>query len=72
MNAIIMIEEFTSGAGFEDFRSNPMAVAAVERKLQVISEAGSGSGAKPNDAARISHGAISGASETSFAMHTNE
>jgi uncharacterized protein with HEPN domain len=38
-DAIIMIEEFTSGADFEDFRSNPMAVAAVERKLQVISEA---------------------------------
>lgn len=27
------------GMDFEAFRSNPMAVAAVERKLQVISEA---------------------------------
>lgn len=34
-----MIEQFTSGMDFEAFRSNPMAVAAVERKLQVISEA---------------------------------
>jgi uncharacterized protein with HEPN domain len=34
-----MIEEFTSGMDFEEFRSNPMAVAAVERKLQIVSEA---------------------------------
>lgn len=34
-----MIEQFTSGMDFEAFRSNPMAVAAVERKLQIVSEA---------------------------------
>jgi uncharacterized protein with HEPN domain len=34
-----MIEEFTSGMNVEVFRSSPMAVAAVERKLQIISEA---------------------------------
>jgi len=34
-----MIEEFTAGMDFEAFRSHPMAVAAVERKLQIISEA---------------------------------
>lgn len=34
-----MIDQFISGMDFEAFRSNPMAVAAVERKLQVISEA---------------------------------
>jgi uncharacterized protein with HEPN domain len=34
-----MIDHFTSGMDFEAFRSNPMAVAAVERKLQIISEA---------------------------------
>ncbi len=34
-----MIEQFTFGMDFEAFRSNPMAVAAVERKLQIISEA---------------------------------
>ena len=34
-----MIDQFTSGMDFEAFRSNPMAVAAVERKLQIISEA---------------------------------
>jgi uncharacterized protein with HEPN domain len=34
-----MVEQFTLGMDFEAFRSNPMAVAAVERKLQIISEA---------------------------------
>jgi len=34
-----MIEQFTSGMDFEGFRTNPMAVAAVERKLLIISEA---------------------------------
>ena len=34
-----MIDQFTSGMDFEAFRSNSMAVAAVERKLQIISEA---------------------------------
>ena len=34
-----MIEQFTAGMSFDLFRSSPMAVAAVERKLQVISEA---------------------------------
>jgi uncharacterized protein with HEPN domain len=38
-DAIGMIETFTAGMDFEAFQSNPMAVAAVERKLQVISEA---------------------------------
>jgi uncharacterized protein with HEPN domain len=39
LDAIGMIEQFTVGMDFEAFRSNPMAVAAVERKLQIISEA---------------------------------
>jgi uncharacterized protein with HEPN domain len=34
-----MIEEFTNGMDFETFRSDPMAVAAVERKLLTIGEA---------------------------------
>ena len=34
-----MIEQFTSGMSFEDFRTKPMVVAAVERKIQIISEA---------------------------------
>jgi uncharacterized protein with HEPN domain len=38
-DAIAMIEQFTAGMDIEDFRSNPMAVAAVERKLQIVSEA---------------------------------
>ena len=39
LNAIAMIEQFTSDMDFPAFRSDPMAVAAVERKLQIISEA---------------------------------
>ena len=39
VDGIAMIEQFTSGMDFEAFRSDPMAVAAVERKLQIISEA---------------------------------
>jgi uncharacterized protein with HEPN domain len=34
-----MIEQFTMGMSFEDFRADPKTVAAVERKLQTISEA---------------------------------
>ena len=39
LEAVGMIEQFTAGMDFEAFRSNPMAVAAVERKLQIVSEA---------------------------------
>jgi uncharacterized protein with HEPN domain len=39
LDSIAMIERFTDGMDFEAFRSNPMARAAVERKLQIISEA---------------------------------
>jgi uncharacterized protein with HEPN domain len=48
-----MIEEFVGALDFEEFCSNPMAVAAVERKLQVISEAASRLGA---DAERLYSG----------------
>ncbi|MDE3165486.1 MAG: DUF86 domain-containing protein, partial [Acidobacteriota bacterium] len=34
-----MIEAFTSGMDFEGFRQDPKTVAAVERKLLIISEA---------------------------------
>lgn len=40
IEAIGAIEEFTRGMDFEAFRSDPKTVAAVERKLQTISEAG--------------------------------
>ncbi len=40
LDAIRMIREFTAGMDFEAFQSNPMAVAAVERKLLIIAEAG--------------------------------
>lgn len=39
LDAIQMIGQFTSGMDFEAFRSDPMVIAAVERKLQIISEA---------------------------------
>jgi uncharacterized protein with HEPN domain len=38
-DAIGMIERFTEGMDFEAFREDPKTVAAVERKLLVISEA---------------------------------
>lgn len=38
-NAISLIEEFTSGMNFDRFRQDPRTIAAVERKLLVISEA---------------------------------
>jgi uncharacterized protein with HEPN domain len=39
VDAIAMIEHFTSGMDFKSFREDPKTVAAVERKLLVISEA---------------------------------
>ncbi len=38
-DAIEMIEQFTVGMSFEEFRSDPKTIAAVERKLRAISEA---------------------------------
>jgi uncharacterized protein with HEPN domain len=38
-DAIAAIEEFTKDLDFDTFRTDPKAIAAVERKLQVISEA---------------------------------
>jgi uncharacterized protein with HEPN domain len=40
LGAIEMIEEFTARMDFEGFRSSHIAVAAVERKLLLIAEAG--------------------------------
>jgi len=39
VDAIARIEEFTFGMDFEAFRLNPMLIAAIERKLPIISEA---------------------------------
>jgi len=39
LDAIILIERFTTGMDFRRFREDPKTVAAVERKLLVISEA---------------------------------
>jgi uncharacterized protein with HEPN domain len=38
-DAIDNINQFTAGMDFEAFRENPKTIAAVERKLLVISEA---------------------------------
>lgn len=38
-NAIAMIEKFTYGMDFDQFRADPKTVAAVERMLLIISEA---------------------------------
>ena len=38
-DAITLIEQFTLGMDLEAFREDPKTVAAVERKLQIISEA---------------------------------
>lgn len=38
-DAIGMIESFTAGMDFDAFREDPKTVSAVERKLQIISEA---------------------------------
>ena len=39
VDAICLIEEFTSGIDFDGFREDLRTIAAVERKLLVISEA---------------------------------
>lgn len=39
LDAIAMIETFTQDMDFEAFRSDAKTVAAVERKLQLVSEA---------------------------------
>jgi uncharacterized protein with HEPN domain len=39
LEAIEAINDFTAGMDFESFNKNPMAVAAVERKPQTMSEA---------------------------------
>lgn len=39
LEAIVMIELFAGGMNFEAFREDPKTAAAVERKLQIISEA---------------------------------
>ena len=39
LNSIRLIEEFVLGMSFEDFKDDEKTVAAVERKLLVISEA---------------------------------
>jgi len=64
-----MIDQFTCGMDFQTFRSEPMAVAAVERKLQIISEAAI---RLAEDAERLCPGfcpgGISGVLETSSGM----
>lgn len=44
VEAIAMIETFTEGMDLDRFREDPKTVAAVERKLQLISEAAHSAG----------------------------
>ena len=39
VDAVGMVEQFTAGMDFEAFREDPKTVAAVERRLQIVSEA---------------------------------
>ena len=39
LDAIVAIEQFTQDMDLDSFRQDPKTIAAVERKLQVISEA---------------------------------
>ena len=39
LDAIVAIEQFTQGMELDSFRQDPKTIAAIERKLQVISEA---------------------------------
>jgi uncharacterized protein with HEPN domain len=48
-DAIVMIEKFTEGIGYEAICEDPKTVSAVERKLQIVSEAASRLGAGAED-----------------------
>lgn len=62
LEAIDLIREFTQGMDFETFRQDAKTVAAVERKLQLISEAAIRFGIqKQNADAPASHGLKSAA-----------
>jgi uncharacterized protein with HEPN domain len=39
VDAIEMVDRFTAGMNLQSFREDPKTVAAVERKLQIVSEA---------------------------------
>jgi uncharacterized protein with HEPN domain len=48
-NAIAMIEQFTVGMDFKSFSDDAKTVAAVERKLQIVSEAAIRIGSEAED-----------------------
>jgi hypothetical protein len=72
LEAIALIDQFTSGMDFEAFRTNAMVVAAVERKLQIISEALSGLPMMQNGFVLPCRGAMFGVSETSSVTRMKE
>jgi uncharacterized protein with HEPN domain len=49
LESIDLIEQFTSGMNLEAFRSDQRTMAAVERKLQIISEAAIRVGERPEE-----------------------
>ena len=70
-DAIDLIERFTAGMDFEAFREDPKTVAAVERKLLVISEAPYGLANRVRYGAPISRGTRSGARATGSDINRN-
>ena len=66
--AIGMIERFTAQMDFDAFREDPKTIAAVERKLQIISEAAIRPGASRKARFRALNGARFGVSETGYGI----
>jgi uncharacterized protein with HEPN domain len=73
LEGIDMIVEFVGGMDLEAFREDPKTVAAVERKLLLVSEAGrSGSARTRSVYAPACRGTISAASATGSGIATTE
>jgi hypothetical protein len=66
-----MIETFTEAMDLEAFREDPKTIAAVERKLQVISEAAVGSERPPRPAVPVYHDGTSVEWETGCVTSTS-
>jgi uncharacterized protein with HEPN domain len=63
-----MIERFTAQMDFDAFREDPKTIAAVERRLQIISEAAIRLGAVAENKVPALNGARFGVSETGYGI----
>lgn len=70
LDSATMIEDFTAGLGFEQFREDPKTIAAVERKFLVIGEAAVRLGTKRHSSWRTCRGGKSAIWETYYVTHT--